>query len=399
MSRERQFVYWLAGLLLFLAAVFVLRGILLPFVLGMAVAYFLDPAADYFERLGLSRTLSATILTVLFLICGVAVLMLLVPLLHSQIMALAARAPEYAELLRERAEDLLAMVQARLSPEDMERLLDGAEATARATTGPGRGLALRNSALLELLYSCGLRAAECAGLDWDHIDGQLGIVRVEHGKGGKQRVVPVGEPALVSLGKYRNGWEGPRHSSQAVFLNARGRRLSVRSVGRILEACLRQAGLPPGASPHALRHSFATHLLEGGAVFDLSPGGAHAEAGGAGALGSAGLFQNGVDIQDGFSLDRGIEVGALGAVPAVFRAAACLDGQEGAELDCIGLLALAVYALSAVNQLHEGKVVDDLHFLKRPVVSGGHGRGRSHGPGSNLIRDGSGSAIQREGLR
>jgi integrase/recombinase XerC len=152
-----------------------------------------------------------------------------------------------------------------LTAEDMKRLLDGAEATARVATGPRRGLALRNAALLELLYSCGLRAAECAGMDWAHIDGQLGVVRVEHGKGGKQRVVPVGEPALASLGKYRDGWEGPRHSLEAVFLNARGQRLSVRSVGRILEACLRQAGLQPGASPHALRHSFATHLLEGGA--------------------------------------------------------------------------------------------------------------------------------------
>ena len=122
MSRERKFAYWMAGLALFFAGVFVLRGMLLPFVLGMAVAYFLDPAADYLERLGLSRALSATVLTIVFLVCGVAILLLLVPLLQSQILALAARAPEYAELLRARAEDVLAMVQARLSPEDLERL-------------------------------------------------------------------------------------------------------------------------------------------------------------------------------------------------------------------------------------------------------------------------------------
>jgi predicted PurR-regulated permease PerM len=121
-TSERKFAYWMAGLVLFLAAVFVLRGILLPFVLGMAVSYFLDPAADYFERLGLSRTLSATVLTIVFLVGAIAVLLVLVPLLQSQILAFAARAPEYADLLRARAEDLLAMVQARLSPEDLERL-------------------------------------------------------------------------------------------------------------------------------------------------------------------------------------------------------------------------------------------------------------------------------------
>lgn len=125
MSRERQFAYWMAGLALFLAAVFVLRGILLPFVLGMAVSYFLDPIADYFEQLGLSRALSATVLTLVFLVFSVAVLLLLIPLLQSQILAFAARAPEYAVLLQERAEDMLAMVQARLSPEDLEQLRAG----------------------------------------------------------------------------------------------------------------------------------------------------------------------------------------------------------------------------------------------------------------------------------
>lgn len=135
MSGERRFAYWMAGLALFLAAVFVLRGILLPFVLGMAVAYFLDPAADYLERLGLSRALSATVLTLVFLVCGVAFLLLLVPLLQSQILALAARAPEYAEMLRERAEDVLAMVQARLSPEDLERLRAALEDVAGDAVG------------------------------------------------------------------------------------------------------------------------------------------------------------------------------------------------------------------------------------------------------------------------
>jgi predicted PurR-regulated permease PerM len=122
LSRERQFAYWMVGLALFLAALFVLRGILLPFVLGMAVAYFLDPVADLLERAGLSRALSATVLTLVFLVSAIAVLVVLIPLLQSQIMALAARAPDYAEMLRGQAEALFAMVQAQLSPDDLERL-------------------------------------------------------------------------------------------------------------------------------------------------------------------------------------------------------------------------------------------------------------------------------------
>jgi len=178
-SRERQFAYWMAGIALFLAAIFLLRGVLLPFVLGMAVSYFLDPAADYFERLGLSRTLSATVLTVLFLVCGVAVLMLLVPLLYSQIMALAARAPEYAELLRGRAEDLLAMVQARLSPEDLERLREAmAGLTGNAVAWVGKllsgvwsgGLALVNLVSLAVITPV---VAFYLLRDWDKLVARL----------------------------------------------------------------------------------------------------------------------------------------------------------------------------------------------------------------------------------
>jgi predicted PurR-regulated permease PerM len=178
-SRERKFAYWMAGLALFLAAVFLLRGILLPFVLGMAMAYFLDPAADYLERLGLSRALSATVLTLVFLIVSIAALMVLVPLLQSQIMTLAARAPAYAELLRERAEDMLAMVQARVSAEDLERLRTGVAGLAgSAVSWVGK--------LISELWSGGLALVNLVSLavitpivtfyllrDWDKLIGKL----------------------------------------------------------------------------------------------------------------------------------------------------------------------------------------------------------------------------------
>jgi site-specific recombinase XerD len=103
------------------------------------------------------------------------------------------------------------------------------------------------------------------GLDWTHVDLNLGALRVERGKGGKQRVVPVGNEAADALEVYREGWTGPRHDDDAIFLNHTGTRLNVRSVGRILDECIRRAALALKASPHALRHSFATHLLENGA--------------------------------------------------------------------------------------------------------------------------------------
>ena len=121
MSRERQLLYWTAALVVFVVAFVVLRQVLLPFVMGMAIAYFLDPVADRLEKWGLSRTLSATALTIVFLIAVAAFLMVLVPILQSQVLDFASRLPHYMDLLRGRAEDLLALVQARLSPEDAKR--------------------------------------------------------------------------------------------------------------------------------------------------------------------------------------------------------------------------------------------------------------------------------------
>jgi integrase/recombinase XerC len=143
-----------------------------------------------------------------------------------------------------------------LSVDDLCRLLSAPDCSKPA--------GLRDRAILELLYSCGLRAAECAGLNWTGIHEGLGVARVT-GKGSKERVVPVGREALDALRAYRSGWDAERRDSKAVFLNASGTRLTTRSIGRIVEKHLMAAGIAAHATPHSLRHSFATHLLESGA--------------------------------------------------------------------------------------------------------------------------------------
>jgi integrase/recombinase XerC len=148
---------------------------------------------------------------------------------------------------------------------DVEKILRIAARATRVGTGKRRSRWLRNRALLEVIYSCGLRASEVVALDWHEIDESLGVLRVERGKGSKQRVVPIGKDALDALSQYRRAWIAPRLEDDAVFLNLRGTRLNVRSVGRVLEECIHRAALQTKASPHALRHSFATHLLENGA--------------------------------------------------------------------------------------------------------------------------------------
>lgn len=128
---------------------------------------------------------------------------------------------------------------------------------------------LRERATLELLYSSGLRVSELTGLDVGHLRLDLALVRVVRGKGGRERLVPVGGPAMRALAEYLAARpallaEG-RESEPALFLNRRGGRYGPRSVQRMLEGHL--AGLSVGrqASPHSLRHAMATHLLEGGA--------------------------------------------------------------------------------------------------------------------------------------
>jgi integrase/recombinase XerC len=148
---------------------------------------------------------------------------------------------------------------------DIEKILRTAARNTRTGSGKKRSRWLRNRAMVEIIYSCGLRASEVVALDWQDVDGDLGVLRIERGKGGKQRIVPVGGEAVSALEEYRSGWSEPKLEHEAIFLNLRGRRLNVRSVGRILDECIHRAALQTKASPHALRHSFATHLLENGA--------------------------------------------------------------------------------------------------------------------------------------
>ena len=130
------------------------------------------------------------------------------------------------------------------------------------------GLDLRDCAVLEMFYSTGIRVSELVGLDWADIDVQLGIVRVV-GKGSKERIVPIGAVALKALESYadsvRQQWKVACRGQTPVFLNHRGRRITTRSVARIVEKHLRLAGIEIKMGPHGLRHSFATHLLNSGA--------------------------------------------------------------------------------------------------------------------------------------
>jgi site-specific recombinase XerD len=116
-------------------------------------------------------------------------------------------------------------------------------------------LALRNRALVELVYSAGLRAAEAVGLDLGDVDFEQETVHVRRGKGGKDRVVPLGEEAAALVARYLREARGElaRGAENALFLSARGRRLDTSTLRRLVP------------HPHRLRHAFATHLLEGGA--------------------------------------------------------------------------------------------------------------------------------------
>ena len=147
---------------------------------------------------------------------------------------------------------------------DTERLLTAEE------DGP---FPERDRALFELLYATGLRVSEAAGLDLEDVDFTARVLRVV-GKGNKERIAPFGEEAGDALAAYLPARGERRRGSRAaetdddgepLFVNSRGGRLTTRSMARLLKRRLRAAGLPAEISPHALRHSFATHLLEAGA--------------------------------------------------------------------------------------------------------------------------------------
>jgi len=127
---------------------------------------------------------------------------------------------------------------------------------------------LRDRAILETLYGAGLRVGELVGLDHEDVDLAGGLLRVR-GKGKKERIVPAGRCAVAAIRSYLQAAEKhapPGRDAYAVFINARdGGRLTSRSVHRIMQKYLFKTGLNPELSPHALRHSFATHMLSNGA--------------------------------------------------------------------------------------------------------------------------------------
>lgn len=146
-----------------------------------------------------------------------------------------------------------------LSESDLESVLDERDVTDEWDA--------RDLALLELLYGSGLRASEAVGLDWKDLSLEERRVHVRAGKGNKDRIVPMSRAAreaLRALSAVQTSSGASRGAGAPVFRNRRGTRLAVRSVGRIVNAAMERAGLPP-MNPHALRHSCATHLLDDGA--------------------------------------------------------------------------------------------------------------------------------------
>jgi len=123
---------------------------------------------------------------------------------------------------------------------------------------------LRDRAILETLYSCGIRVSELVGLDMDDVDFISGVIKVL-GKGRKERMVPIGDTAVSSIRKYAAGRGGRAKGRRAVFLNSRGGRLTDRSVRRVIDKYIHACSIEEKISPHSLRHSFATHLLDRGA--------------------------------------------------------------------------------------------------------------------------------------
>ena len=153
-------------------------------------------------------------------------------------------------------------IPTHLPVDEMFRLLEGPD---RA-----KPLGLRDLAILEVLYSCGIRVSELSGLNLSGIDSDQRLVKVV-GKGNKERIVPIGRKALRAIQDYVEATLPLRKKAvrdpqdEPLFINFRGGRLTTRSIGRIVKKYASQCGLMGEITPHSLRHTFATHLLDGGA--------------------------------------------------------------------------------------------------------------------------------------
>lgn len=149
-----------------------------------------------------------------------------------------------------------------LSVDDAFRLMEMPD----EKTGSG----LRDKAMLEAFYSSGVRISELAGLNEEDLDLSMGLMKVM-GKGRKERIVTLGSHAVQAIERYLKSKGAPQdgtfHGTKKtpLFLNRYGRRIGIRGIRRIVEKYVRQSAVPSGISPHGLRHSFATHLLDGGA--------------------------------------------------------------------------------------------------------------------------------------
>jgi len=152
------------------------------------------------------------------------------------------------------------MVPLYLTVDEMFRLLDAVQTNTLTD--------LRNRAMFETLYSCGIRVSELAGMDQTDVDFENSFIRVL-GKGNKERIVPIGKKALAAIKAYRGSLDAGSGISflqdGPLFLNLRNGRLTPRSIARLLDKLVVDCGMVTPVSPHVLRHTFATHMLDAGA--------------------------------------------------------------------------------------------------------------------------------------